>query len=151
MIDDSIKKGIKKSILFFSVLLTAFVSQAENMKKLGDLDVHFIALNSTFLTPKIATTYGITRSKINALINISVLDNSKTNKPAKQVILTGSAKNLLGQSKRLEFTEVKEGNAIYYLAELSFSHEEIFHFNIDIFDGNNKETLKFTHKFYVDE
>lgn len=151
MIFNAMKKKLLPSIFLFAVLLASFTSQAENMKKLGELDVHFIALNSTFLTPKIATTYGITRSKINALINIAVLDNSKANKPAKQVILAGSAKNLLGQNKQLEFTEVKEGDAIYYLAELSFSHEEIFHFTVDIFDGNNKETLKFTHKFYVDD
>lgn len=133
-------------------LIFTFSSQAENMKKLGDLNVHYIALNSTFLTPDIARSYGITRSKINALINISVLDNTQQGNPAKSVNLVGKARNLLGQQKTLAFTEVKEGDAIYYLAELSFTHEEIFNFTIDIYDGGEqKKTLKFSHKFYVDD
>ena len=137
--------------LFMSFsLLFGSISSAENMKKIGPLDVHYIAINSTFLTPEIATSYGITRSKINALINISVLDNTIKGKPAKSVTLSGRATNLLGQSKELEFVEVKEGDAIYYLAELNFSHEEIFKFNIQIFDGSEAKTLKFQHKFYVD-
>lgn len=136
------------------LLLLGFQHQAiaanKNMQKLGNNNVHYIALNSTFLTPEIATAYGITRSKYNALINISVLDNSVANTPAKSVSLVGTATNLLGQKKSLEFTEVKEGDAIYYLAELNFTHEDIFIFNIDIFDAGNKQTLTFQHKFYVD-
>lgn len=120
------------------------------MKKLGTLDVHYIAINSTFLTPDIAKTYDITRSKINALINISVLDNSLAGKPAKTANVFGTATNLLGQSKTLEFVEVKEGDAIYYLAELNFSNEEIFRFDIKINTDDSSETLKFQHKFYVD-
>lgn len=131
-------------------VLLSITSSAENMKKLGNLDVHYIAINSTFLTPDIATAYNITRSKINALVNISVLDNTLKGKPAKTANIFGTATNLLGQSKTLEFVEVKEGNAIYYLAELNFSNEEIFRFDIKIRTDDSNETLKFQHKFYVD-
>ena len=122
------------------------MANAKNMQKLDDLNVHYIALNSTFLTPEIATAYGITRSKVNALINISVLDNTQANTPAKSVNLQGTAKNLLGQEKELEFVEVKEGNAIYYLAELGFTHEDIFIFTINIVDSGKKPSIKISAK-----
>ena len=142
-----------KAFTFLMMLLaiqTHVLAANKNMQILGNNNVHYIALNSTFLTPEIATSYDITRSKYNALINISVLDNTIKNTPAKSVNLVGSATNLLGQKKSLEFVEVKEGDAIYYLAELKFNHEDQFRFNIQIFDAGKNQTLKFQHKFYVD-
>ncbi|WP_448248272.1 DUF4426 domain-containing protein [Thalassotalea agariperforans] len=146
----SLNKRLFTYVISLSALLLSIAVPAQNMQKLGSLDVHYIAINSTFLTPDIAKTYGITRSKINALINISVLDNSLAGKPTKTANVYGTATNLLGQSKTLEFVEVKEGDAIYYLAELNFSNEEIFRFDIKINTQDSNETLKFQHKFYVD-
>lgn len=125
-------------------------ASAENMKKLGTMNVHYIAIGSTFFTPEIAKAYGITRSRYNGLINISVLDNTKDGSPAKAVSLTGKAKNNVGQFKDLVFTEVKEGAAIYYLAQVNYSNEETIHFDIMINDGKEKQQLKFSQKFYVD-
>jgi hypothetical protein len=132
-------------ILFFSSS-----AMAENMQKLGTMNVHYIALNSTFLEPSIAKAYQIERSRYNSLVNISVLDNSQKNTPAKRVSLTGKARNNLGHTKTLEFEEVTEGDAIYYLAQLTFNNEEVFHFTINVNDGNEVQVLKFSQKFYTD-
>jgi hypothetical protein len=125
-------------------------ASAENMKKLGSMDIHYMAIGSTFFTPEIAKVYGITRSRYNGLINISVLDNTKADTPAKTVSITGKAKNNLGQFKTIEFTEVKEGDAIYYLAQIKYSNEETIHFTLAINDGKEQQTLKFSQQFYVD-
>ena len=146
---------MKNSILKFLIAITfSFFAitnaSAENMKKLGSMNVHYMAIGSTFFTPEIAKVYGITRSRFNGLINISVLDNSKAGKPAKTVSITGKAKNNLGQFKAVDFTEVKEGDAIYYLAQIKYSNEETIHFTLNINDGKEQQTLKFSQKFYVD-
>ncbi|GAA6172304.1 DUF4426 domain-containing protein [Colwellia sp. KU-HH00111] len=125
-------------------------ANAENMKKLGSMNVHYMAIGSTFFTPEIAKAYGITRSRYNGLINISVLDNTKTGNPAKTVSISGQAKNNLGQFKTLTFDEVKEGDAIYYLAQISYNDEETFHFTLTINDGSEQQILKFSQKFYID-
>lgn len=149
-----LKKQIPQLSFFCLILATFFLFSslvnAKNMQKLDNINVHYIALNSTFLTPEIATAYGITRSKVNALINISVLDNTKSGMPAKSVNLQGTAKNLLGHEKTLEFVEVKEGDAIYYLAELSFTNEDIITFNVQINDAGKIQTLKFQQKLYTE-
>lgn len=143
-----------KRLLIAIPLLTCFFfignSYAENMKKLGSMNVHYMAIGSTFFTPEIATAYGITRSRYNGLINIAVLDNTKENKPAKTVSITGQAKNNLGQFKDIEFSEVKEGEAIYYLAQVNYSHEETLHFSLMINDGKEVQQLKFSQTFYAD-
>ena len=109
-----------------------------------------MAIGSTFFTPEIAKVYGITRSRYNGLINIAVLDNSQKGNPAKSVSITGKAKNNVGQFKELDFTEVKEGSAIYYLAQVNYTNEETLHLDIMINDGKEKQQLKFSQTFYVD-
>lgn len=114
------------------------------------MNVHYMAIGTTFLTPKIAKAYNIERSRYNGLINISVLDNTKDNTPAKTVTITGTAKNLVGQNKKINFVEVKEENAIYYLAQVTYDNEETIQFNLTITDGKETHHLKFSQKFYVD-
>ena len=114
------------------------------------MNVHYIAIGATFLTPEITKAYGIERSKYNGVINISVLDNTQKDTPAKVVDITGTARNLLGQEKPLNFVEVKEGSAIYYLAQIKYRNDEIVKFDLTINDGTEKQNLTFQQKFYVD-
>jgi hypothetical protein len=145
--------------LVFSKTLTAMLAaltlftlvnkaQAEQKVSLGNWDVHYIAFNTTFLTPEIAKSYGIVRSKYNGLINISVLD--KQSQVAQDVLLSGDARNLLGVVKKLSFKQVREGDAIYYLAVLPFSDQEHYRINLEINDGKTQQKLKFEHKFYAE-
>lgn len=141
---------LKIAISLLLYLAISLNSAAENMKKLGDMNVHYMAIGATFLTPEVANAYNIERSRFNGLVNIAVMDNTVANKPAKTVAITGTAKNLAGQKKSLEFTEVKEGDAIYYLAQVSYRNDETIVFNLSITDGKETQTFKFSQKFYVD-
>lgn len=117
-----------------------------------DIEVHYVAFNSTFLTPKVARSYDIKRNGYVAVVNISVLDSASLGKPAVEAKVGGHAKNLIGQTQKLTFREIKEGEAIYYLAELPITHEETFTFDIDVKAGNKGSgKLKFTQKFFVEE
>ncbi|WP_259364766.1 MULTISPECIES: DUF4426 domain-containing protein [unclassified Colwellia] len=145
-------KNIFQTCLFIILVSLTLASNvfAENMKKLGSMQVHYMAINATFLTPKVAKAYDIERSRFNGLINISVLDDTKPSTPAKAVTIQGTARNDIGQIKTLEFDEVKEGDAIYYLAQVNYTNEETFYFDITISDGKETHQLKFKQKFYVD-
>lgn len=122
---------------------------AEQKKTLGDWDVHYIAFNTTILTPQIAKANNIVRSGKRALVNISVLD--KRTKEAQEIVISGSARNLLGTSKVLEFQQVNEGDAIYYLATVDYSDKEVLRFDIDIQQGRMSQNLKFQQTMYVEE
>ncbi len=137
------------ALLISLLSLPTFAGQFKNMK---DIEVHYVVFNSTFLTPKIARSYDIKRNGHLAIINISVLDRASLGKPALEAMVSGRAKNLIGQTKKLTFREIKEGDAIYYLAELPVTHEETFSFDIDVKSGNKGSgKLKFTQKFFVEE
>jgi len=128
-------------------LLMTLPLKAEQMKELGPWLVHYSAINSSFLTPKVAKTYGLERSRYNAIINIAVQDKQKV---AQAVGITGEAKNLTGTIRTLTFQEVKEGDAIYYLATLPYRNEDTFQFNLKIMGAGQQQTLTFQQTFYVD-
>ncbi len=136
-------------ICALALIFTTSVN-AENMKEMDDINVHYIALGSTFLTPEIAKAYGIERSRYKGLVNIAVLDNTQDGNPAKTVNINGRARNDIGQIKSLDFMEVKEGDAVYYLAQVSYSNEETIYFDIMITDKGKQHNLTFSQKFYVD-
>lgn len=135
--------------LSFCLLFLSANTFAEQKKTLGPWEVHYIAFGTTFLQPEIARANDIVRSKSNALINISVLD--RRTKEAQSVEISGSARNLLGNNKALEFKEVKEGKAIYYLAVLNHDDKETYRFDIDIKQGNNTQKLQFQQLMYENE
>lgn len=137
-----------KFVVFLLLVFFSMASHAEIKKDLGDWEVHYIALTSTFLSPEIARANDIERSSKNALINISVLD--KVTKEAQVVEISGTARNLLGTTKTLTFKQVNEGEAIYYLASVSFADQEVLRFDIDIRQGNSNQNLKFQQKMYAE-
>lgn len=140
-----------KNIILPVLLLVLFAipnADAEQKKQLGSWDVHYIAFPAPVLTPDIAKAYNIVRSKYNAVINISVLD-SKTGE-AQNVQVNGIAKDLQGRQLPLEFDQVIEGDAIYYLATVKFYDEQPIRFTINISEQGVSHQLQFSQSFYAD-
>ncbi|MCP4325156.1 MAG: DUF4426 domain-containing protein [Psychromonas sp.] len=133
--------------IFFSVISLA--SFAEQKQDFANLEVHYIALSSTFLEPYIATQYDLKRSKYTGLVNISVLDKNQQSKPI-EAELIGVGRNLIGQTEDLKFKKIKEGKSIYYIATYPFTNEEIVKFDVQIKAQDKTHRLKFQHKYYVE-
>jgi len=143
----------KVSTLLFGLLgslllIVSSAAHAEQKQQLGEWDVHYMVVSTPFLTPEVAASYGIVRSKFNALVNISVLD--AVTGTAQRVSVSGTAKNLIGTTKTLTFKKVEEGDAIYYLAVLPFRDRENYRFSIDVQRGNTMQTLNFKQEMFVD-
>ncbi|UJF23495.1 DUF4426 domain-containing protein [Shewanella sp. OMA3-2] len=134
-----------------SLMLLIAPAQAEQKQQVGSFDIHYMALSSTFITPAIAKTYGIERSRYNGIINIAVLDTSQAGNPAVAVEISGIANNLLDAKMALNFKEIREGNAIYYIAEVPYRDDQEINFSIVIKHAKKLNTsLKFKQKFYID-
>lgn len=134
-------------LLLCSMLFTT-AANAEQKQQLGDWDIHYIAFNSTFLTPQVARATNLSRNKNNAIINISVLDSQT--QQAQQVQIGGVVRNLLGQQRNLTFREIKDGDAIYYIAVMPFQNEEQYRFSLDIRQGSQRQQLNFEQKLYTE-
>ena len=80
------------------------------------------------------------------MVNIAVLDSENS---AVTAILSGDSSNLLGQTQELNFRKVQEGDAIYYLAELLHSDEDVQRLNIQVQLANGRQDqIKFNQKMY---
>ncbi|WP_086981442.1 DUF4426 domain-containing protein [Vibrio aphrogenes] len=148
------KKWTLRSLIILPALfsLLSFPSYAEQFKTIKHSQVHYSAFNSAMLTPEVARQYKLKRNGYSAILNISVLDTSKLGTPAVDAKITGSSQNLLGQTRQLQFKQVKEGPAIYYLAEFPITNEEQLSFNIQVDAGTvGSGPIRFNQTFYVEE
>lgn len=147
----TIQKSVIGTLLTLSSLL-AFNAHAENSKSFGDYVVHYNAFRSDTLTPEIAKAYQLTRRNNRMVVNITVLkkDNNQTT-PVKSKV-SGFASNLTGQVKELNFKEVVEADAIYYLAQAQISNRETLKFEIKTTpEGQSRSTkIKFDQQFFTD-
>ncbi|WP_107850800.1 DUF4426 domain-containing protein [Oceanimonas marisflavi] len=135
-----------KAIITALALLFTFQASAEETR-IGDWTVHYSAFPSTFLSPEVAQSNNIERSRYNGLLNIAVLDAEGK---SVQVALNGEGKNLLGNVRRLEFQTIREGDAVYYIAQYPYRNEDNVLFTIDIRGPKQGGELTFRHTFYTE-
>lgn len=111
------------------------------------LDIHYIVFNSSFLQPEVASATGLERSQNVAVLNISPVRDGKGEKST----VTGTLTNLLSQSKALQFKEIDEGDAVYYIAQFAIDSREVLKFDIQLTDSNgHKHSLKFNQEVFPD-
>ncbi len=141
-----------KVIFLSAITLFSLNSYAENSKEFGDYVVHYNAFRSDTISPEVAKQYGLARANNRVLINIALLKKvlNTTGKPTAAKV-TGHASNLTGQLKQLEFKEITEGNAIYYLAETKISDGEFLKFDLKVIpEGETRAArLQFDKRFFT--
>ncbi len=132
--------------LLSSLACSAF---AEQKATFGEFEAHYVVFPSTFLSADIAATYGIVRARDLSIVNLSVIDRVGKGTP---VELAGRVKNLLGQLSPLKFREIREGEALYYLAEVRHTDQEVLRFSIGITPpGERTFDLEFQQELYWGE
>jgi hypothetical protein len=109
--------------------------------------VHYNTFNSTFLTPDIAKAAGLTRSKNQGVINVSVL---KDGKPLTAEV-NGTVKDLTSQSVSLNFKQITEQGAIYYIAQYPVDQQETRTFQINVKNGDKINTINFNQELFPGE
>jgi len=141
-----------KTLFILALSLLSLNAYAENSKEFGDYVIHYNAFRSDTISPEVAKQHVLARANNRVLINISILKKvmNTTGKPTNGKV-TGHASNLTGQLKQLEFKEITEGNAIYYLAETKVSDGEFLKFDIKVIPEGEKRParLHFDKRFFT--
>ncbi len=123
--------AVRQIIALALGLALALPAAAENSVRSGDRVVHYNAVPTTSLTPDIARQYGITRSANRALVNIAVREGAPGADRAVPAKVTIAATNLTGQRSDLRVREVREGDAVYYLAEARVAGNDTLAFEVE--------------------
>ena len=124
--------------------MAADVIKGERQETFGDVTVHYNTFNSTYLTPDIAKSAELIRSKNQGVINISVL---KDGKPLMAQV-SGTIKDLTSQSVKLNFRQITEQGAIYYIAQYPVDQQETRTFNIQVQTGDKINTINFNQELF---
>ena len=118
--------------------------KGERQETFGDVTVHYNTFNSTYLTPDIAKSAELVRSKNQGVINISVL---KEGKPLMAQV-SGSVKDLTSQTVPLKFKQITEQGAIYYIAQYPVEQQEVRTFDIKVQTGDKTNTISFQQELF---
>lgn len=143
---------LSKCALYLLAVFVSFVSSisaAEQKISQGDLDVHYITFNSRFLTAKIANRYGLKRGDNTGILSISVrLREEDGSDQAVAATLEGVLINLLSQRQKLQFQEIREPGAFYYLASFRFTTDEAMRFDLTVKAAGQVVPLQFQTRLY---
>lgn len=141
---------IRAFLLALGLVLSLAGTSAQSEQKLesGEHVVHYNAQNTADLSQEIAGQYGISRNPGLAMVMITV--QKKTGEPVTAVV-SGQARNLLGQTQVLEMREIREDRSVYYLGLFTISNRETQTFNLDIQPKGSLQPfeLRFSQQFFV--
>jgi len=139
------------SILLSSLLLP-FGLLAENSTTAGAYTIHHNAITTDTLTPQVANAYKIQRSKSRAMINIAVLKTQQDGR--KQPVtakITLQSRNLIGHIRAIQLREIREAEAIYYIADFPVADREHLHFKASVIPAGQTYPVQanFQQQFYT--
>lgn len=134
-----------------AVALSTSIASA-NEAEFDNYVVHYNVINTTFLSPEVARAYDVRRSSNRAMINISVMERGDNGLEAVAADVTGSATNMNDQMRSLRFREIQDGDAIYFLSEVTVRSGETLDFAIDITPAGSERELpiRFSRDFFAD-
>ena len=151
-------KTLLSFLLTLALSLPAFAQinqtkEIQTSQKFGNYTVHYNVFNSKNIPAEVASVYKLTRAKDIALVNISLTktENGSTSLglPAKVSV---KAVNLMQQVKDLDFMEIKEPDATYYIAKFRHTNEEDIRFEVSVVpEGeSNPLVVSFTRKLFTE-
>ena len=127
--------------------MAADAIKGDRQEKFGDVTVHYNTFNSTYLTPDIAKSAELIRSKTQGVINISVIKDGKP----QMAQVSGLVKDLTSQSVPLTFKQITEQGVVYYIAQYPVPQQETRTFEIKVQTGDKINTINFNQELFPGE
>ena len=148
------RPSLRHPLTVLVLLAVAVSAQAEQKTTFDDYIVRHSAIPSTFISEDIAREHDLVRSRSTGLLNIAVLkkDGGDDPVPAVSAHLEGHMTNNVQQQQSLSFKRVREGDAIYYLAQFQYRDGEMVIFDLDVspYDSDKTLPLRFSRELYHD-
>ncbi len=143
-----------KAVFLFAIagLLISLQAQA-GQKDFGDYQVHWSVFPSTFLSPEVAQANDLQRSKGIGIINISIMTQDENGQPSPvSGQVEGKVTNDIQQVKFLAFRRIKEGDAVYFIAQYQYLSGDLMTFNITARPTGHGTDLpvRFSHTLFSD-
>jgi hypothetical protein len=135
-----------------TVLLLGATGAVAESRQFGRYEVLYTVFAADFLQPPIAQAYGIVRAADRAVLNITVRRRLEAGGDEAIAAVVSGTRGDLVHTKALEFREVTEPGARYYLADFPIRNDETQYFTVRIVPEGEATALelRFDKRMYVD-
>lgn len=135
---------LKKGAIFLTLSTIGYNTYAQDNTsyEMDDHIIYYNVFNSEMIPADVASLHSLVRSKDRVYVNVAVV--KKTGGNGIPANISGYYRNLMQQKFPLEFIEIAEATATYYLAPIRFNDEEILHLDIAVKTEKPAESATFT-------
>lgn len=148
----SLRIAFASAALIALMMLMPRAAAAGQSQRYGHYIVYYSAISTDLLTPAVANAYGYQRSSHKGLVNIAIKRGAGNG--VEQAVagkVSGSAVNLSGQRVPVDFREVKDGDAVYYLGTFPISGSDTVRFDLTVTPaGDTPHKLVFSRDYVTD-
>jgi len=136
------------------MLLMTLPAHAQQYEQVGDYQIHYSAVNTSFLPEEVAREHGIQRSQVMALLNVSVVEerDDGSTRPVTAPVDGRVAGLDGGDAQPLSFRSVRIGDAPSQVAVFRIREDEPMRFDLTVRHDRNAEPaeVSFVQRFYID-
>ncbi len=149
------KRGILSALLTGALTLLAGQAAAQQFEQVGDVQIHYSAVTTSFLPEAVAREHQIQRSPAMALLNVSVLeereDGTTRSVPARVDGRVGSVAES-DDGSPLSFRTLRIGDTPSQVAVFRIDDDEPMRFDLEVYHDRNAEParVRFIQRFYID-
>jgi len=137
-----------------SLMLLGLPVQAQQYEQVGDYQIHYSAVNTSFLPEEVAREHGIQRSQVMALLNVSVVEEREdgSTRPVTASV-DGHIGSLEGNDPTsLSFRSLRINDTPSQVAVFRIHEDEPMRFDLRVRYDRNAEPAEvgFIQRFYID-
>lgn len=137
----------------YLILLAAMLSfsapvPAERVERHGAVEIHYNAMPTTRLSPEVARSHDIQRSRLQGMVLVTVLHQGHPT-PAR---VRGHAYTDGGERRDIRFRELRDGDAVSSIGTYRVDELERLRFELDVLPEVTDErySLRFSERFFPD-
>ncbi|MBE0488230.1 MAG: DUF4426 domain-containing protein [Halomonas sp.] len=149
------KPGILAFLAAVTLALLVGPAAAQQYEQVGNYQIHYSAVNTSFLPEAVAREHGIQRSTTMALLNVSVLEEREDGTTrALPTTVNGTVGGLGSGDTRtpLSFRTLRSGDVPSQVAVFRIHDDEAMRFDLEVLHDRNAEPARvsFIQRFYID-
>jgi len=125
------------------------MAQDEYQLSFANYTIYYNTFPSIVLEPKVTQALGIRRSAARGILTIAVKQRVGNTSTPVRADINGTATNLIGQIRKLDMIEVKDGDVVYYLGQFTIVRNENLRFKINVLPAGTsvRKQFTFSHQF----
>ena len=148
------RQGFLSGLLAAGLMLLAGTAVAQQYEQVGNYQIHYSAVNTSFLPEEVAREHNIQRSQVMALLNASVLEEREDGTTrALPVSVNGTVGGLNSSdpSAPLSFRTLRSGDVPSQVAVFRIHEDEPMRFDLEVLHDRNAEPARvsFIQRFYI--